>query len=125
MSNKPLKPASPVSPFGPARTGTDRNIVIPLQEFHSENLPTDSEFALLKAKREVKFLKGEIKQLHDAIRYKDSVLARQKHLWDLGLIYGEWPTQGEANTNLKRIEGAIEHQGKFDFEDKDKGKRRG
>jgi len=77
---------------------------------------SDRDFTVQRLRREVSRLKSEIKSLTDAIRYKNTKLMKQKHLWKLGLDYGEWPTMGEALHNLNEIESGIVYEGRM-FED--------
>jgi len=94
------------------------------------NLPEDSsdvpelarDFTIQRLRREKSYLKAIIKRQANAIRYKDGKLLKQKHLWKLGLDYGEWPTLGEALRNLQEIESALIQEGRwFDDELQNRG----
>jgi len=88
------------------------------------NLPEDSsdlphlarDFTIQRLRRERSHLKAEIKRLAQANTYKDAKLLKQKHLWKLGLDYGEWPTLGEDLRNVEEIESALIHKGR-EFDD--------
>ena len=77
---------------------------------------SDRDFTIQRLRRQISHLKSELKSLTDAKRYKDGKLLKQKHLWKLGLDYGEWPTIGEALHNLNEIESGIIYEGRM-FED--------
>jgi len=101
-------------PQEPAEPKEER--VVPIS-----NLPENSsdvpelirDFAIQRLRRQISHLKSEIKSLTDAKRYKDGKLLKQKHLWKLGLDYGEWPTLGEALRNLTEIESGIVYEGRL------------
>ncbi len=96
-----------------------RRRVVPIS-----NLPADTgmvpklerDFVIQRLRRELSHLKSEIKSLSDANRFKNIKLMKQRHLWKLGLQYGEWPSLGEVYRNLKEIESGIAYEGR-PFED--------
>ena len=96
-----------------------RRRVVPisnLPEDRSAAADSNRDFTIQRLRREVSYLKTEIKRHADAIRFKDSKLLKQKHLWKLDLDYGDWPTLGEALHNLQEIESALIYEGRL-FDD--------
>ena len=109
----------PVEPLLQGPTEPKEEKVVPIS-----NLPEDSsdlphlarDFTIQRLRWERSHLKAEIKRLAQANTHKDAKLLKQKHIWTLGLDYGEWPRLGEALRNVEEIEMAIAHKGRL-FED--------
>lgn len=56
----------------------------------------------------------------DAIRFKNIKLLKQRHLWRLGLDYGEWMTMGQVLRNLREIESGLAYEGRMFASEMDK-----
>ena len=113
MSKRPLKPTTPVLPFGPT-TGRQPHVIVPLQEHHtpaSDSIPTEKEFRTYKLEREVHHRGNEIVRHKEIIRVLKNALEEQKDMWLLGLDQGEWPSIGQVHQMLGRIKGALDYKG--------------
>ena len=99
-----------------AKSGSRVVPISNLPEDRSAAPDSDRDFTIQRLRREISHLKAELRRSDDAKRFKTSKLLKQKHLWKLGLDYGEWPTIGEAMRNLNEIESGIVYEGRS-FED--------
>ncbi len=76
------------------KTSLKGRVVVPISNLPKDRgtFPdSDRDFTVQRLRREISHLKAELRRSADAKRFKTSKLLKQKHLWKLGLDYGECP----------------------------------
>ena len=97
----------------PRGDATPPRRVVPIAPPKKGIIPSNRDFELYRLEREIEHVKSQAKQYLDAIRYKDATLVRWKHLAELGLQFGAWPSLGEFLRLVDKTRIAISHEGRM------------